>query len=221
MMRLARGTLIPALLLAHAALAAEPRFEPLFDGKTTQGWTTVGGQPGHWFVRDGELVTEGQGGGWISTSKTFDNFVLRLEYCLGPGGNSGVFLRSPRAGDPAYTGMEIQVLDDEDARYQNLQPFQYTGSIYGVVAAQRGHLKKPREWNRLEITADGPHVVVTLNGTVIVDADLTQHTDAAQQHPGLLRTAGYIGLQSHSDEVRFRNIAIHDLAWRGQENHEK
>ena len=204
-------TLIPALLLAHASSAADSGFTPLFDGTSTVGWTVVGGKPGNWLVRDGELVTQGRGGGWISTDKTFDDFVLRLEYLVRPGGNSGVFIRSPRSGDPAYTGMEIQVLDDDDDRYRELEPFQYTGSIYGVVAAQRGHTWKPGEWNQMEITARGPKVVVKLNGAVVVNANLARHADASQQHPGILRTKGYLGLQSHSDEVRFRNIEIKEL----------
>lgn len=211
MSRLLLRTIFPALLLVQVASADEAGFVPLFDGKTTEGWTTVGGQAGNWKAEDGKLVTKGQGGGWISTNKTYDNFVLKLEFRLGPGGNSGVFIRSPRQGDPAYTGMELQVLDDDDAQYKNLQPFQYTGSIYGVVAAKRGHTKPPGQWNQLEISANGPKVVVKLNGTTITEADLTEHRDAAKTHPGILRDGGYIGLQSHSDEVQFRNIAIKEL----------
>ncbi len=109
------------------------------------------------------------------------------------------------------TGMEIQLLDDGNEQYKALKPYQYTGSIYGVVAAERGHLKAPREWNRMEIRAEGPKVVVTLNGATIVDADLTEHADAVKEHPGLLRKDGYIGLQSHTDEVEFRNVAIKEL----------
>ena len=195
-----------AFLAAAIGLAAEEGFTPLFDGKSTEGWTPVGGKPGNWLVKDGLLVTKGEGGGWLSTDKTYANFVLTLEYKVGPGGNSGVFIRSPHSGDPAYSGMELQVLDDDDDQYKNLKPFQYTGSVYGVVAAKRGHTKKPGEWNRMEITADGPKVVVKLNGATIVDANLDEHQDAAKEHPGILRKEGYIGLQSHSDEVQFRNI---------------
>jgi hypothetical protein len=202
---------IPALLAAHAAQADEGGFVPLFDGKTTAGWTTVGGKPENWLVRDGVLVTRGQGGGWLSTDATYANFVLTLEFRFGPGGNSGVFLRAPREGNPAYAGMEIQILDDDAERYRSLKPYQYTGSIYGVVAAKRGHVKAPGQWNRMEIRADGPKVVVTLNGATIVDANLSEHADAVAEHPGLLRKDGFIGLQSHNDEVEFRNVAIKEL----------
>ena len=109
MLRLA---LLVIALAASTAAADEEVFVSLFDGRTTEGWTPVGGQPGNWSVDDGRLITQGQGGGWLSTEKTYADFTLTLEYSVAPGGNSGVFLRSPRQGDPAYTGMEIQILDD-------------------------------------------------------------------------------------------------------------
>jgi hypothetical protein len=198
-------------LAASAATPADDAFVPLFDGRTTDGWVQVGGQPGNWSVDDGRLVTKGQGGGWLSTGRTYADFALSLEYSVSPGGNSGVFLRAPRQGDPAYSGMEIQVLDDDAEMYRDLKPSQYTGSIYGVVAAQRGHTRPPDHWNRMEITAVGPKVTVALNGTTIVDADLTDQAAAAAAHPGIKRTDGYIGLQSHSDRVEFRNIMIKEL----------
>lgn len=207
------GTLALAVTLCvSTSLAAADAFVSLFDGKTTEGWTPVAGKSGNWKVQDGLLVTQGEGGGWLSTNGEYADFIVQLEYRTRPGGNSGVFIRSPRSGDPAYTGMEIQLLDDDDAQYKNLKPFQYTGSIYGVVAAKRGHTKKPGEWNSIAIEAKGPKIKVTLNGTVIVDADLTDHADAAAQHPGIKRDRGYIGLQSHSDVVEFRNIKIKDLS---------
>lgn len=187
--------------------ADEPGFTPLFDGKTTQGWEEVGGKPGNWRVEAGILVTEGKGG-WLSTASTYANSTIRLDFRTGKAGNSGIFLRTPREGDPAYVGMEIQLLDDGDDQYKALKPFQYTGSIYGVVAAERGHLKPTGEWNSIEVVAEGKKIRVTLNGATIVDADLAQHPEAATTHPGILRADGYIGLQAHSDRVEFRNIRI-------------
>ena len=208
MTRPARLALLALALAAPLVAAEDEGFTPLFDGKSTAGWTPVAGKQGNWTVADGLLVTRGEGGGWLSTERTYGDFVLKLEYRLRAGGNSGVFLRSPRSGDPAYTGMEIQVLDDEDARYKSLQPFQYCGSIYGVVAAERGHTKPAGEWNMMEIRAEGSKVQVKLNGATVVDADLEKHADAAEKHPGIKRRDGYIGLQSHSEPVEFRNIRI-------------
>jgi Domain of Unknown Function (DUF1080) len=204
-----------AFLIALAAFAlvgaADEGFVSLFDGSTTKGWTPVAGKAENWGVKDGLLITKGDGGGWLSTDKTYSDFVLRLEYRTKAAGNSGVFIRAPRSGDPAYTGMEIQILDDNDPKYEKLKPFQYTGSVYGVVAPERGHTKPPGEWNALEIKAAGSKVTVKVNGATVVDADLTKYPDSASEHPGILRKDGYIGLQSHSDPVEFRNIQIKEL----------
>jgi hypothetical protein len=210
MLRRGFAVVLAVGVLAGAAARAED-FTPLFDGKTLAGWTPVGGAADNWAVIDGLLVTRGAGGGWLSTDGTYENFVLRLEYRLQEGGNSGVFIRSPREGDPAYTGMEIQVLDDASERYRELQPYQYCGSVYGVMPAERGHTKPAGEWNSMEITADKLHITVKLNGQTIVDDNLRKHPDAVATHPGMKRPGGYIGLQSHSEPVEFRNIAVKRL----------
>lgn len=209
--RLGLLAILAILAAPLALLAADDEFTNLFDGKSLEGWTTVGGQEGNWVVEDGLLITKGAGGGWLSTAKEYDNFVLKLEFRLKTGGNSGVFIRSPHSGDPAYSGMEIQVLDDDADVYKSLQPYQYCGSVYGVVAARRGKVKPAGQWNAMEIKADGPHITVKLNGATVTEADLTEHADAAKQHPGIKRPGGYIGLQSHSEPVEFRNIQLHEL----------
>ena len=200
---------LAALAAATLALAAaDEGFTPLFDGKTTAGWEAIGGKPDNWVAQDGLLVTRGEGGGWLSTAKPYKDFTLKLEYLLRDKGNSGVFIRSPREGDPAYTGIEIQILHDEAEVYKTLQPYQYCGSVYGVAAARRGRTKPPGEWNAMEITARGPKITVQLNGAVITEANLEEHAGAAEKHPGIKRPEGYIGLQSHSEPVEFRNVQI-------------
>ena len=200
-----------ALGAAVSAIAGDDEFKTLFDGNTMKGWTMVGGKEGNWVVQDEILVTKGEGGGWLSTDKEYADFTLKLEYRTKVGGNSGVFIRSPRSGDPAYTGMEIQVLDDDADVYKKLKPAQYCGSIYGVVATKRGFTKQAGEWNAMEIPARGTHITIKLNGATVVEADLAEHQDAAKEHPGIKRTSGYIGLQSHSEPVEFKNIMIKEL----------
>jgi hypothetical protein len=190
----------------------------LFNGKDLAGWAVVGGKDGGWGVENGILFTTGTGGGWLSTERTFDNFELRLDFRLPPGGNSGVFLRSPRQGDPAYTGMEIQVLDDAAPEYAHLQPWQYCGSVYGVEASRRRAVVKAGEWQQYRIVARGPHLAIHLNDQLIVDTDLRLHMEKAPAHPGLQRRSGYIGLQSHTLRVEYRNIILKELEW--NENHD-
>ena len=126
-------------------------------------------------------------------------------------------IRAPNEGDAAYKGMEIQILDHDAPVYRGkLKPAQYHGSIYDVVAAKTGFLKKTGEWNYEEILAEGRHIKVTLNGTVIVDANLDEVIDAAdpavlKKHPGLARATGHIGLLRHHSRVEFRNMRVKEL----------
>ena len=124
-------------------------------------------------------------------------------------GNSGVGLRAPLQGDPAYAGMEIQLLDD--ANWKGLRPEQQTGSIYDVVAAKKVNSKAFGEWNTMRIVAKGRKVMVEHNGEVLVDANLDDHEKHFKRHPGLMREKGHLGLQSYNFRVEFRNIYIKPL----------
>jgi hypothetical protein len=175
------------------------------------GWQQIGGQNGSWRFRNGVLRTDGEGGGWLSTARQYDDFRLSLEFKIAPGGNSGVFIRAPHRGDPAYAGMEIQIVDDYAEGNERLGPNQYTGSIYDVQAPSERASKPADEWQTMTITCDGPSVRVVLNGKEVVDTDLSYFTYKHATHPGLARSAGYIGLQSHGSRVEFRDIRIEPL----------
>lgn len=203
-----------AFLLRPAAAekAADSDFRPLFNGRDLSGWVNQGTADGAWHVEDGVLVIEKAHGGWLRTEREFSNFELRVEFRLSPGGNSGVFLRAPIHGDGAYQGMEIQVLDHFHEMYKDIQPGQFSGSIYDVVpASDHDALKPAGEWNAYEILCDGPHVKVTINGKVVVDADLAQHADRLEKHPGIGRRSGFIGLQSHGSRVEYRKVEVKEL----------
>lgn len=197
-----------AVSQVDSALADE--WQKLFNGTDLSGWTEVGTQ-GAWQAADGILYCSGKGGGWLSTDKTYANFELDLEFRVPDGGNSGVFIRAPREGNGAYEGMEIQVLDDAAPMYANLRPEQYTGGIYDVKAASPRVTKPAGQWQRMVILCEGRHVKVTLNDTVVVDANLDDFPNKFSQHPGLKRVDGYIGLQNHGSRLDYRNLRIRSL----------
>ncbi|MCH8127368.1 DUF1080 domain-containing protein [candidate division KSB1 bacterium] len=190
----------------------EPLFEgDLFNGKDLSGWQPIGSPEGSWQVEDGVLFTDGKGGGWLSTTQEFANFKLELEFRVPDGGNSGVFLRAPHEGDPAYTGMEVQVLDDYAEKYAKLRPWQYTGSVYAVQAPSSRASKKANEWQKMIIICNGPKVTVVLNDIEIINTNLIDHLEKARTNPGIKRRKGYIGLQNHSTKIEYRNIRLQEL----------
>lgn len=205
--------LIGVLLVAAGPRPAdEPEFRPLFDGASLAGWQRFGGKPGSWHAQEGILAVDGEGGGWLGTDRDHGNFVLRLEFRLAPGANSGVYLRAPAdSSHISRTGMEIQLLDEDAPAHKDIQPWQKTGAIYHVAAPEPGHLKPAGTWNRLEIRAEGPRVVIRLNGATVVDDRIDRHPDLDAEHTGLARTTGRIGLQNHNGRVEFRDLALAPL----------
>ncbi len=203
-----------AILAGFLFFATDPGFKPLFNGKDLSGWTLLNKKGPGYVVQNGVLVCPEEGGGNLLTEEEFDNFIFRFEFKLTPGGNNGVGIRAPLAGDIAYSGMEIQILDHGNEKYKGwLKPAQRHGSVYDVIPASGEALKPVGEWNVEEITANGPNIQVKLNGKVITDADLSTVSDPAilKKHPGLQRKSGRVGFLGHGSHVEFRNIQIKRL----------
>jgi len=201
------------LFLAAAACFAAGTTK-LFNGHNLDGWTLVGGKGPGYVVENGVLVCPADGGGNLLTEREYANFIFRFEFKMTEGANNGVGIRAPLDGDIAYSGMEIQILDHNNEKYKGkIKPQQHHGSVYDVIAASSENFKPMGQWNQEEITANGKHIVVKLNGKVITDADLSTVTDPAvlKKHPGLLRTSGHIGFLGHGTRVEFRNISIEEL----------
>jgi hypothetical protein len=186
-------------------------FKDVFNGKDFTGWA---GPVANYEVKDGAIVCRPKKGGNIYTVEQFDDFVARVEYRLPPGGNNGLAIRYPGKGQASSVAMcEVQVLDDDAPRYKGLDPRQYNGSAYGMVPAHRGYLRPVGEWNFMEVVVRGPAIQVELNGTRILDADLSKVTTfmSNRPHPGKGRTSGHFGFCGHNDPVAFRSIQIKAL----------
>lgn len=192
-------------------------YKVLFDGTNMHEWT---GNTAEYVTEDGNMVinpkSDKGSGGNLFTKDEYSDFIFRFEFQLTPGANNGLGIRSPLTGDAAYKGMELQILDNDAPMYKDLQIYQYHGSIYGTIPAKRGFLKPTGEWNYQEVIVNGPKIKVILNGTVILDADITdaRKNGAAdgKDHPGLQRDSGHIGFLGHGSPLKFRNIRIKDLA---------
>ena len=203
-------------------LEKEQGYELLFDGKVISSdiWQNEKSIAAH-FVENGAIVM--RQGGYVNllTKKEYGNFIFRFEFKLPPGGNNGIGIRCAGFTDISNdAGTEIQILDNSAEKYKTLEPYQYHGSIYGVVPAKRNaekndFLKPLGEWNEQEIICLGPKIIVILNGELIVNADVsefkTKPTMDTHTHRGLHRERGFIGFLGHEDPVQFRTIRIKSL----------
>jgi hypothetical protein len=187
----------------------------LFNGRNLDNWI---GDKQAYAAEDGMIVvkTENGSSGNLYTINEYSDFAFRFEFQLTPAANNGIGIRAPLTDDAAYVGMEIQVLDNTAPEYASLQTYQFHGSVYGVIPAKREYLKPVGEWNTEEITAQGTHIKVVLNGTAIVDGDIAGPRDNGtldhNDHPGLKNSTGHIGFLWHGSIVKFRNIRIKDLS---------
>lgn len=219
----------------HNTLTAEERangWELLFDGESTDGWRgynddafpDVG-----WKVEDGELIVMESGGdeagrgGDIVTTESYDDFILKLEWKLSEGGNSGIFYRAlEQESQPIFwSAPEMQVLDNEnhpDAE-KGEDGNRKAGSLYDLIPADPQTFTGHGEWQEVMIVAEGPHIEHWMNGEKVLEYELwtpewyemvrdskfESHPEFGDLHEGL------IGLQDHGNLAHFRNIKIKEL----------
>jgi hypothetical protein len=190
-------------------------FKSLFNGKDLDHWI---GNKTDYIVENNEIaVRPKQGGhGNLYTAEEYSDFNFRFEFKLTDGANNGLGIHTPLEGDAAYVGKELQILDNTASIYANLEPYQYHGSVYGVIAAKRGHLKPIGQWNQQEVIIKGDAIKIILNGEIIVDGDMKEASKNGTldglDHPGLKRNKGHIAFLGHGSELEFRNIRIKDLS---------
>jgi hypothetical protein len=157
----------------------------------------------NWKVEDGVLHGSEPRGTWLVSEKTYGDFVLEFEFKLGERGNSGVGIRVPEAGDPAFDGLEIQMCDE---RYNNPPDTadKLTGSLYWAVAPKK-QVYKPLEWNKYQITIKGPQLKVVLNDEVIQDVNLDEHKKPLVQHGG--RPATSLSERPRKGSISFQELS--------------
>jgi tetratricopeptide (TPR) repeat protein len=192
-------------------------FRPLFNGRDLAGWRVDHGDPHAWSVRNGELVVTGaidqDQRGWLLSDDEFSDFLLRFEFQLTAGGNSGVTIRA-RPGESRYSNtakrhIEIQLMDDTDpSTVGKLELNKLTGSLFGLALDQPAKLKPFGEWNTMTIEARDSSLRVVVNGGETLKTSLDRFSDKADRLPALKRPRGRIGFQSWMGTVRFRKIEI-------------
>ncbi len=214
---------VDAASRAIGILEATAIWNDLFNGKDLAGWT---GDTKGYVAQQGVLVCK-KGSKSLVSEKEYGDFAFQFDFKLEESGNNGIGIRVPQGGHAATAGMEIQILDHNGKRYSGetemgngkkrkvswLKPWQYHGSIYGICPAKTGYLKPVGQWNSETIIAIDDHIMVILNGAVIVDAFLDEMTPVdGGEHPGMKNRKGHLMLAGHNDRVEFRNLRIADYS---------
>ena len=201
-----KNCLVPIILLSVVfQCSGAPETKSLFNGKDLSGWSGNG-----YDVEDGAIVCTPEGKN-LMTDATFANYILEFDFKLPPGGNNGLGIHYPGTGDGAYTGMEIQILDNTAPEYKDLKEYQFHGSLYTLAPAKKSGLKPVGEWNHEKVTVSNPGVTVELNGEMILRANLDELSTTHPEHQGVKRRAGHIAWLGHGDRVSFKNIDITEI----------
>jgi hypothetical protein len=192
----------------------------LFDGKTTAGWMNSNRTAPRTPVEEGALNPHKAGHYMLVHTQQWTDYVLKLDFKLSKGCNSGVFVRTysldPRPGkDIGFNGLEIALDDTTTAGYHD------TGAIYDLIKPAHNTMKPIGQWNHLEVTCDKNLISVNINGELVTRMDMSEFPRlnkrpdgsdhkfdiAFKNHPH----TGYIGLQDHGSPCWFKNIKLKPL----------
>ncbi len=201
------GTGVSPLPRASGQAPAGSGWVPLFNGKDLSGWRNNGEEK--WVAENGTILCESKAGkyGYLTTEKTYRDFNLRLRFKGEAPGNSGVFFHSRITGINPTTGPDIEGMQVEvDPNLGN-----HTGGLYesggrGWViqpTPEGERALKPGDWNDLEVSVQGNHIVTHLNGVQIVN-----YRDPAPKF-----SDGVIALQIHTGggvKVRWKDLYIQE-----------
>jgi hypothetical protein len=222
--------LVPLVAALGLAGCAHPgkggAFVPLFpkDGVpehwVVRDWADVRNPPRQgavWRVEQGILHGSEPRGTWLLSEAEYGDFDLEFDFQLGTQGNSGCALRAPLYGDPAFDGIELQMVDPRYYGTQKVGPAELTGGLY-LAVAPREQLLKPEAWNHYEISCQGSKVKVVLNGAPILDVNLEEQLKTTKRHNGTdapplkdRPRRGHLGFQELSrggGHVQIRNARL-------------
>jgi hypothetical protein len=197
-----RRRFLGASLAPLAARAADAAARPLFDGRTLDGWTIVDGPRSAFFVDNGAIVVH-HGSNfptWLRTNREYENFDFSCEVFLKGWANGGLYFSAPLYGRPTECGFKVNLFQKPD----NPPLAESIGAIFPVIAPRLVNVRP--EWNTVRVRLDWPSLQVWINGEMVQDLN-------CDARPELMfrRRSGFIGIESLSYPLRFRNLTIREL----------
>jgi len=225
---------IAVVAFSYAARAADNELTPeekkdgwilLFDGRSVADWMTSNWEACPEILDNGTINPDkcpklGPGAWDMVYERPWSDFILQVDFKIGPQTNSGVMLRiwplkSVPNFDVEYNGLEVQIEDSRTAGYYD------TGAIYDLVKPTANAMKPVGEWNHVRITTDKNLIDVWLNQVHVNHMNLNEWTQPYKRPDGTKHKfniawkyhslTGYIGLQKHGGNCWFKNIKLKPL----------
>lgn len=196
---------LPAAAFVRAAESA-----PIFNGKNLDGWVIADGPESSYAVQEGAIVgtPAAEYPAWLRTAREYENFDLEFEYFLKGWMDGGVYFSAPKHGQPrSRCGFKISLFHQQDTDMRTNSP----GAIFPVVAPRAVNVKSKGEWNTMRVRLEWPRLEVWSNGELTHSHDLESHPELRYR----LRS-GYLGFETLSYPLRFRNVRLRELPARTQ-----
>jgi hypothetical protein len=193
----AAGLLIgaAALQFSGGASAQSDGWVTLVDATGMGEWIEVG--KANWAMKDGALtadkITEGKEPSFLVSKTSYRDFQIKAEFWADDDANSGIFLRCD-----GFEKIDSRICYEVNIFDKRPDPIYGTGAIVGVAKVDPMP-KAGGKWNTFEITAQGTHLVVLLNGEKTVDVQDSKHA------------SGPFALQYRSGVIKFRKVQIKPL----------
>ncbi|HEY9534243.1 MAG TPA: DUF1080 domain-containing protein [Mucilaginibacter sp.] len=201
----------------------------LFDGTDLKGWHSFKKDfaAANWTVKDGQIQydrTHDHDGDDLVTDGVYENYELKLQWRITPGGNSGIIFdvqEAPKYGATYQTGAEMQVLDNvgaDDNKKQN----HLAGCLYDMIGdATVSHPVEPGGWNQVRIIQNKGQLTFWLNGTKTVDVKIgspewdkamAQSKFKSRGFADFMKVQkGHIAVQKHPGASGWKNIKIREI----------
>lgn len=199
-----RGFLLQTSAVPLVLSAANDSFTPLFDGKSLTGWTIVNGPESAFYANEGAIVVH-EGSNyptWLRTNREFENFEFRCEVFIKGWANGGLFFGAPLYGRPTECGFKVNLFQKQDAPSLG----ESIGAIFPSVPPKLINVRNKGEWNSIRVLMDYPSLKIWINDALVQDLNCATHPDLKYK-----RRSGYIGIESLSYPLRYRNIQIREL----------
>lgn len=192
------------MFLPAQSQTTDPGFTSLFDGKTLDGWTIRNGPDSAFYVSDGSIVVHESGGfpAWLRSDKQYENFDFHCEFFIKGWMDSGIYFHAPEHGRNTWCGVKVHIFQSQDA----VPKPESMGSIFPLIAPKKVNVRSKGEWNSMRILMDWPKLQVWTNDEMIHDLNVEDDPELK-----LRLRRGYLGLESLSYPIRFRNLKIREL----------